>query len=91
MKQYLVSITTGKPNHSTWFLMDSTDYLRSNRIFGDHAEAMAALRKSVADYFTAFKNSKENRAEEIFDQYGMPSFKRNGWNAIAWITAACKS
>ena len=75
MKQYLVSITTGKPNHSTWFLMDSTDYLRSNRVFDDHAEAMAALRKSIADYFSDFKNSKKNRAEEIFDQNGQPTFK----------------
>ena len=58
MKQYLLSITTGKPNHSIWFLMDSTDYLRSNRVFDDHAEAKAAMRKSIADYFTAFKSSK---------------------------------
>ena len=75
MKQYLLSITTGKPNHSIWFLMDSTDYLRSNRVFDDHAEAKAAMRKSIADYFTAFKSSKENRSKKIFDQNGLPSFK----------------
>ena len=70
MKQYLLSTTTGKPNHSTWFLMDSTDYLRSNRVFDDHAEAQAAMRKSIADYFSAFKRSK------VFDQNGLPRFKR---------------
>ena len=80
MKQYLLSITTGKPNHSIWFLMDPTDYLRSNRVYDDHAKAKAAMRKSIADYFSAFKSSKENRTEGIFDPNGQPSFKSERLN-----------
>ena len=75
MKQYLLSITTAKPNHSNWFLMDRVDYLRSNRVFDDLAEAKAAMRKSIADYFSAFTSSKENQLEEIFDPNGQPTIK----------------
>ena len=75
MKQYLLSTTTGKPNHSTWFLRESTDYLRSNRVFDDHAEAQAAMRKSIADYFSFFQKSRKNKEEHIFDQNGLPHFE----------------
>ncbi len=74
MGQYILSVTTGEPNHSGWWMMDDCDYTHTNRIFDGFNAARQALRESVTQVFYDHRDVEDLDGATIFDPSGQLGF-----------------
>lgn len=77
MAQYILSVTIGEPNHSSWWLMDNCDYTHMNRIFDDFDAARRALRESITQFFADHRNIEDLEGAQVFDSSGQLEFPMN--------------
>ncbi len=74
MGQFLLSVTTGEPNHSSWWMMDDCDYTHTNRLFDDFDTARQALRERITQLFADHRDIEDLDGATIFDPSGQLGF-----------------